>query len=161
MILTFQRVAKRFGVQNRKRMPPLVGVRLIFYRSKSLGASVFDILKHPRASVSQNVGVEGHPFSQNGHPFFKTPFLEGISCNQLLFSKLKKAIQQHTRFAPHTEARLAKRSRSHFRILQSPLPWLWATHTYTHRARIRTRTRTRTHARTCAHTHTHSRATCC
>ena len=39
-----------------------------FYTQMASGASVLAFRRHPGASVSRNVGLEGHPFSQNGHP---------------------------------------------------------------------------------------------
>ena len=104
---------------------PLSSQSVLFFTDRTRQGHPFltfrSIRGHPFLKTWEWRGIRFHKM---GIRFFKTPFLEGISCNQLLLLKLKKAIQQHTRFAPHTEARLAKRSRSHFRILQSPLPWL-------------------------------------
>ena len=44
---------------------------------KCTRASVFHVYGHPRASVSRNVVVEGHPFSQNGHPRNQNTILRG------------------------------------------------------------------------------------
>ena len=111
-----------FGDQNRKRMPPLVAFRPIFYRSKSPGASAFVISRHPRASVSQNVGVEGHPFSQIGHPLFQNTSFGGHQLQPVILFKIKKGQPNNT----HVSLPTPKQGwpNDNYRILQSPLPWL-------------------------------------
>ena len=51
--------------------------RPIFYDQTGFGASVFVFRGHPGASVSQNVGVEGHPFLQKGHPLNQNTIFRG------------------------------------------------------------------------------------
>ena len=118
-------------------------------------------------------GIRGHPFLKTwewrgirfhkmGIRFFKTPFLEGISCNQLLLLKLKRQSSNTHVSLPTPKPGWPS---DHEAILEFYRARCLGcgphTHTYTHRARIRTRTRTRTHARTHArtraHTHTDSR----
>ena len=80
-------------------------------------------------------GIRGHPFPKTpflegirfkkmGIHFSKTPFLEGIKRMQLLLLKLKKATQQNTHFAIHTSAPSIHGVIDTFRILQRLLSGL-------------------------------------
>ena len=80
------------------RMPRFLVGRPIFYKQFCHGASVLGILGHPWASVLRNVGFEGHPFSQKGHPLTRNVVLEGIKRDQLPFLKLKNAAHLTARF---------------------------------------------------------------
>ena len=61
-----------------------------FYEEDAPGASVFMFRGHPGASVSRNVGVEGHPFPKNGHPFFQNASFEGHQAQPVAPFKMKK-----------------------------------------------------------------------
>ena len=49
----------------------------VFTSQNTHGASVIGFQGHPGASVSGNVGVEGHPFSEKGHPMNQNTILKG------------------------------------------------------------------------------------
>ena len=57
--------------------PTLVADDIFLTNQTAPGASVFMLRGHPWASVFRNVGVEGHPFSQNGHPLTRNSISRG------------------------------------------------------------------------------------
>ena len=72
------------------RMPRFLVGRPIFYKQVCHGASVLDILGHPWASVFRNVGFEGHPFSQKGHPLTRNVGFGGHQARPVALFKIKK-----------------------------------------------------------------------
>ena len=75
-------------------MPRSWGGRPIFTKQKCHGASVFG---HSGASEGirfsetwENVGMEGHPFSQNGHPFDLKPYFGGHQAQPVAPFKILK-----------------------------------------------------------------------
>ena len=84
-------------------MPPLLGARPIFYSHRAMGHPFF-LRKTASGGIRfsetwENVRMEGHPFSQNGHPFSKTPLLEGIKRMQLPFLNSKRGPSRNSRLA--------------------------------------------------------------
>ena len=73
-----------------------------FYKQNAPRASVLAIRGHPRASVLRNVGVEGHPFSQNGHPLNQNAILGGHQAQPVAPFRILRAFLRTHVFANST-----------------------------------------------------------